>query len=221
VSITCIDRNNRGFTLAELLIAIVIFSLVVSMTYAAFNTTFRVIEDASSNSKYAERARITLSRITEDLESLYIGEKVIFEGKENFYGEMRGDSLSFTSRAHLIFHKDAEPAGYATISYSVEESADQEGLRLFRRDLAYLPGQQDEEEKGFLLCDGLQEVSFTYIDDNGAEQENWDAELRKENEEKEIPRAVQVKISFPDENKEGESMSVSTLIALLQTNASD
>lgn len=212
-----IHRNSRGFTLAELLIAMLIFSLVVSMTYAAFSTTFRIIEDASSSSKYAERARVTLARVFEDLESLYFAENGIFAGKETFHGELRGDFLSFTSRAHLIFHKDGAPAGYATISYSVEESADQEGLNLYRRDVAYLPGQQDEEEQGFLLCDDLREVAFTYIDENGAEQENWDSELKKESEDPEIPRAVKVKISFPDQKNEGELVSISTLIAIPQS----
>jgi prepilin-type N-terminal cleavage/methylation domain-containing protein len=209
-------RNNKGFTLAELLIAMLIFSFVVSMTYAAFSTTFRVIEEASSSSQYAERARITLGRLTEDLESLYFAEKGIFEGKETFHGELRGDSLSFTSRAHLLFHKDGPPAGYATISYSVEEAAGQEGLRLFRRDEAYLPGQENDEEPGFLLCDDLREVAFTYIDENGAEQENWDSELKKESDASEIPRAVKVKISFPDEKNEGELYSISTLVAIPQ-----
>jgi prepilin-type N-terminal cleavage/methylation domain-containing protein len=209
-------RNDNGFTLPELLIAMLIFSFVVSMTYAAFSTTFRVIEEASSSSQYAERARITLGRVAEDLESLYFAEKGVFEGKETFHGELRGDSLSFTSRAHLVFHKDGAPAGYATISYSVEESADQEGLRLFRRDVAYLPGQENEEEQGFLLCDDLREVAFTYIDENGAEQENWDSELKKESEASEIPRAVKVKISFPDEKNEDELFSISTLVAIPQ-----
>jgi prepilin-type N-terminal cleavage/methylation domain-containing protein len=209
-------RNNKGFTLAELLIAMLIFSFVVSMTYAAFSTTFRVIEEASSSSQYAERARITLGRLTEDLESLYFAEKGIFEGKETFHGELRGDSLSFTSRAHLLFHKDGPPAGYATISYSVEASGGQEGLRLFRHDEAYLPGQENDEEQGFLLCDNLREVAYTYIDENGAEQENWDSELKKESDASEIPRAVKVKISFPDEKNEGELYSISTLIAIPQ-----
>ena len=216
MSLFLMKRNDTGFTLAELLIAILIFSFVVSMTYAAFSTTFRVIEEANSSSQYAERARITLGRVAEDLESLYFADKGAFEGKETFHGELRGDSLSFTSRAHLVFHKDGAPTGYATISYSVEESADKEGMRLFRRDVAYLPGQENEDEEGFLLCDDLREVAFTYIDENGAEQENWDSELKKESEASEIPRAVKVKISFPDEKKEDELFSISTLVAIPQ-----
>lgn len=209
-------RYSKGFTLAELLIAMLIFSLVVSMTYAAFTSTFQVIKGAGSASKYAERARITLDRIAEDLESLYFGENGIFEGKETFHAELRGDSLSFTSRAHLLFHKDATPAGYATISYTVEESADEKGLKLFRRDVAFLPGSQSEEEHGFLLSDNLQEVAFTYIDENGGEQENWDSELKKEGEAVEIPRAVKIKISFPQENNEDGMVLISTLVALPQ-----
>ncbi len=214
MSLLKILRNSKGFTLAEMLIAMVIFSIVVSMTYAAFSTTFRVIEDARAGSKYGERVRIALERVTEDLESLYFSENGIFEGKETFHGDFRGDTLSFTSTAHLVFHKDAPPAGYATISYSVEESTDYNGLRLFRRDLAYLPGQQNEEEKGFLLCDDLREVAFTYIDENGNEQENWDSESKKESKAEEIPRAVKVKMSFPDQKNEGELFSISTLVAI-------
>ncbi len=206
--------NNSGFTLAELLIAMLIFSLVVSMTYAAFTATFRVIDRAGSASEYAERARITLERIVEDLESLHFGENGIFEGKETIYGELRGDSLSFTSRAHLLFHKEADPAGYATISYNVVEDEGNNELRLYRSDTPFLPGGREEEDGGFLLCDELLEVAFTYIDENGDERDNWDSILEKENESVPFPTAVRVKIVFPHEEKEDGTLSLSTLVAI-------
>lgn len=209
-------RHHSGFTLAELLIAILILSMVISLTYAAFNATFRVVENAESSSAYGERVRVAMQRITEDLESLHVGEGALFTGEQNSYGEWRGDSLRFTSRAHLLFHKDSDPAGYGNIFYTVEEDGSGEGLLLYRQDTAYLPGDQVEEGRGFLLCDGLREVAFSYLDGSGGEFESWDSGLREEGGEDLYPVAVRITLGFAQQNEEDGILRFSTLVAIPQ-----
>ena len=61
--------NSRGFTLFELLVAIVIFALVVSTIYASATGSFRVVGETESRAEIYRMARIAMERMLEDLES--------------------------------------------------------------------------------------------------------------------------------------------------------
>jgi prepilin-type N-terminal cleavage/methylation domain-containing protein len=211
-------QRCHGFTLAELLIAILILSLVLSLTYAAFNTTFTSVDSGDASSRFGERARITLERISEDLQSFYGGENGFFQGESESFAMGRADLLSFTSRAHLRFNREQQARGVTAITYTVEEVGDSGELRLYRNDAPVLPGVEAEEEKGFLLCEGLREMAFTYVDEEGGEFDRWDSSLAEEDEEVEYPRLVRIKIGFfsaeTDEEDSEENVYFSTAIAL-------
>lgn len=211
-----LEKKPDGFTLAELLIAIVIFSAVIGMVYTSYNITFKVINNADAHSLYGERARITLERFTEDLESYYAGKGGFIKGETIRFGEFRGDKLSFTSRSHLIFNKDEPARGYATIVYSVEEDEESGQLKLYRADIPYLPGVGiDDDEKGFLLCDGLREVAFTYLDKDGDEDDSWEGNERSAEGVVIPPNVVQLRIGFADEKSEDGTIYFSTGVAVL------
>lgn len=217
-----LNIGRQGFTLAELLIAIVIFSVVISLTYAAYNTTFKVISNGDESSRYGERARVTLERFARDMDSFYQGSSAEFIGETSTFGRYRGDTLRFTSRAHLMFNKDDVPRGYALIVYTVAQDEDSEDLRLYRADVPALPGADpDEEERGFLLCDGLREVIFTYIDRDGNETETWSAADRQGSgrNESALPAVAKLKIGFAAEGSEDVEDSLiyySTAVAIAQ-----
>jgi general secretion pathway protein J len=202
----CLANRNRnhGFTLLELILAISIFAIVVSMVYGAYNLTFKVIDNSQTHARYGSRARVTLERFTEDLESFHMGSNGFLNGESGTVGEFRADSLSFTSTSHLVFDKNELPVGYATISYSVEEHEETGLLSLYRADVGFRPGVEAGEEKGFLLCDGLREVSLTYFDEKGDEVESWESDQRKTSGNTPIPVMVQLRIGFAGDEAEDE-----------------
>jgi general secretion pathway protein J len=65
--------NQRGFTLVEILISIVIFAVVLTTIYASYAGSFRVIDETESQAEIYGMARVAMERISEDLESVYIG----------------------------------------------------------------------------------------------------------------------------------------------------
>ena len=169
--------EQGGFTLLELLMAVFIFAIVISSVYGAYRSTFRITNSTESLAEFGNMGRIALERIGGDLESLYRGAGGFLQG-EKIEGEAgRSDQLSFTSTAHLVFSKNEQPAGYAMLRYSTEVDEDSGLLRLYRIDKPYRPGggQEFDEEKGFLLCDSLSAIEYSYLNEDGNENEEWNS----------------------------------------------
>ncbi len=209
----------RGFTLLELLIAMLLFVVVVSLTYGAYNTTFKVMDGASARAQYGERARVTFDRIRDDLSSFYVGSDPTFTGITKSYGDYRGDQLTFSSTAHLSFTKDSLPVGRTTIRYRIVE---EDGLlQLFRVDQVYYPDDSVDIDDltGVLLCDDLKEFSLKYINSDGNSEDSWKIEDDSSDSESSYPLMVEVELVFQDEDKEDQLFSYSTLIALPQETA--
>jgi len=173
---SCDWKNTEGgFTLVELLFAIFIFAIVISSVYGSYSATFRIVHGAESQIKIAHTARFVLERISEDLGSLVIGPDGDLLGEAHDYSGGRGDSLSFVSSAHIALSKKDDLAGNALIQYSTEPDTESGLLNLYRSDSVFMPGidaSADEVEK-HLLCEGLLEISFTYIDEEGRENDEW------------------------------------------------
>lgn len=187
------DHHVQGFTLAEVIIAITIFAVVISMTYGAYSITFKVMNSARDKTRFGERARVTLDRFVEDIESFHKGKTGFLKGASENFGDKRGDTINFTSSAHLVLDIHAVKAGYSIITYSVEEDEETGLLKLYRSDIAYKPGLTGLDEKGFLLCEELSEVKITYFNDDGDEEERWDSTLGGREK---YPSAVQLTIGF-------------------------
>lgn len=167
--------RERGFTLIELLIAVFIFAIVVSSVYGSYRATFNVVHGSESRLKIANSARIVLERLSEDLSSLVTGPGGLFGGEMLELSGNRGDSLSFVSSAHLVLSKTDTLTGQAFIQYQAELDEETGLLDLYRSDMALLPGVDTDSGKvqKHLLCRGLQEVRFTYLDRDGSESEDW------------------------------------------------
>ncbi len=207
----------QGFTLLELLLAIFIFSVVITSVYGAYNITFKVIHNAEFETKVNDRARIAIERITEDLESLYLGTEGMMRGKSQEIDGRRADQLEFTSLSHLSFTKDVSEPGAATLTYSVVSDGSTERLLLYRADSLWRPGGVAAVgEKGVLLCDDLWEFQITYLDVAGNEVKEWDTEASKKeegSEDKVPPALIQVSLRFANASGDDAGTLFQTAVA--------
>jgi general secretion pathway protein J len=174
--------HERGFTLVELLIAIFIFAIVVSVVYGSYRATFHIVHGSEYRLHIANSARIVLERVAEDLGSIVTGPGGVFSGEMHDYSGKRGDSLSFVSNAHLVLRKTDTRSGPVLIRYQVELDEETGLLNLYRSDIVLLPGTEidddddDDDARKHLICRGLQEIQFTYFDQDGNETEEWQVE---------------------------------------------
>jgi general secretion pathway protein J len=199
----------RGFTLLEILIAVLIFASVLSTIFMSYTGTFNILNQTESKASIYRMARIALERMQEDLESAYfLSGKEKSESKENPFGgtpfigkneEIDGrdaDTLSFISRAHVSFNGDEKGTGIAGISYYVRENEKNDGFVLYRSDTPQFETPPDEGTGGLILCEGLFSANFTYHDGNGQSYEKWDS---KGDEHKDkFPVMVGIELSFID-----------------------
>ncbi len=203
------SKENSGFTLMEILIAISIFAVVITTIYTSYTGTFRVVDETESQTEIYRMARIAMERMLEDLESIYIPKRQENpESEENtlhlfqFVGEdreikgMSADSLRFISRAHIKLSGQEQEAGAVEIGYYVKETDEENHLVLYRSDRpmpeAAIP--IDEETDGLVLCEGLASVNFAYYEENGEVRESWDSasdELKDK-----IPKMVSISMEF-------------------------
>jgi general secretion pathway protein J len=221
------SKGYSGFTLLEILIAILIFSTLLTTIYASYTGTFRVIDDTESQAEIYRMARIAMERMLEDLESLYIhngtqqgGSEEEQESSFQFFGEereimgRRADTLRFISSAHIDFTGKDPGFGPTRISYYVKENDDGEDFILYRSDnpLSMETHPFDEESGGLVLCEGLASVVFTYYGEDGQTFTNWD--YMSEVSEKKIPKAVSVTLAFENALNPELPITFTTSVAL-------
>jgi len=203
------SKNSNGFTLAEILIALFIFAVVLTMIYTSYTGAFRVVDETESQAEIYRMARIALERMVEDLESTYIPKSEGNTQKEEnpmqlfqFVGtdqEIEGrhaDTLRFISRAYLNLSEDDEGTGKTEIGYYVKENEAGDGFVLYRSDRPMFDkGFPIEEDfDGLVLCDGLESVNFTYYEAKDEPLESWDS-TSDENKDM-IPRMISILLEF-------------------------
>lgn len=190
-----------GFTLIEILVAVFILAIVLTTVYTSYTGTLRIVSETGYGDEIYGMARITMKRLTEDLQALsHYKASFTFVSRTGEGGEDAFPRMSFLSSAHLRFDGENSP-GIAMISYFVKNDGDSDGYALMRKDVLY-KGTTDETESregGFMLCDRLAALSYTFYDKKGSRYDTWDSdsEIHKQG----APSMVAIRLDFvnPDD----------------------
>ena len=212
---------SRGFTLLEILIALFIFTVVVTTIFGSYNFIFSSTDAFDSGISVYESARNCLNRMTFDLQAVYVTFPPAYTPPEpdaspdtyRFSGEMDtvgGTSFSrirFTSLAHVAFEKKQQE-GIAEIVYYVQPGDN--GTFILRRSDTLYP-YKPFQEKGTdpVLCENLKSLKFTYYDAEGADADHWDSD--SDDFKYATPRAVGIQLELGNGSF---SQQFATLIAL-------
>jgi prepilin-type N-terminal cleavage/methylation domain-containing protein len=184
-------RAADGFTLIEILIAILILGVVLSTVYAAYTGTFRM----------------TMHRMIQDFNntSPYRG-KFEFYAKRTEFGNKIFPRLLFTSTVNLDLGGQKSPAGISTIEYVVEEDREQKGFVLMRAETIHR-GQEADEQKGFKtvgfpLCERIHSLNYKFYDLAGREYETWDSRATLETQKGRTPVIIAVELNLVNPDKQ-------------------
>jgi general secretion pathway protein J len=202
--------SGRGFTLLEILVAIFILAIVVSLVLSAFNGIFSNADRINISSDLSEMGNACLDRMAADLTSVHVlfypryKPPDLMEEKPELYrvvGEVRdlgGQTFSwlrFASAAHLPINHDSRE-GIAQIVYYVQETDD--GAFIIRRaDHLYPYPEFKENDTDPVLCEQVRGFKLTYFDGKDREFEKWDSQ--SEDTEYSTPRAIGIRLAIGDE----------------------
>ena len=204
-------RDRRGFTLIEILTAIFILAIVVSLALSAFNGIFSNADHINDSSDLFEMGNACLDRMAADLKAIYVlpypryQQPDIQDEKPDIYqvkGETRNVAgedfawLRFTSMAHLPLNHDARE-GIAQLVYYVQKDAGGQFV-LRRADALYPYPEFEERDTDPVMCEQILGFSLTYYDAKGRELEEWDSQ--SEADEYGTPRRIGIKIALGDKS---------------------
>lgn len=199
----------QGFTLAEVLISIAIFALLVSIIMGSFSGVFSHTEQLAIERGNNAMARSCLMRITTDLGNIYVEKKPFFKPPEateepspyRFVAANPAAAdrtkilLQFSSKAHVDFSTDRRQ-GIAVIRYYLEAMEDglDPAYRLRRGDVLSFPGELPEPANDPVLCENIRALKMAYIDAEGESFDEWDSSSADYNFA--TPRAVRIRLEL-------------------------
>lgn len=183
-------HSGAGFTLLEILIAIFIFSIVVTTIFVSYNSVFTGSATIDRGITGYETAKACLERMIFDLKSVYVTlppryTSPGFDDPEDPY-RINADTINiknndfprlrFASLAHLAVRGKIEE-GIAEVIYYVQDSEDR-GYILRRADSLYPYSPFEEKNSDPILCEGIKTLTFKFYDQEGTEYDLWDSDAK-------------------------------------------
>jgi len=181
-----VRRDQRGFTLLELLLALAMVGALVVIAFSSVRialASWRQGEDRAEAYQHLRGVALTLARSV---------------GSAYPYNAPRGDtptavllfggsgsSLEFVTQAAP--YPPSIPVAFTAVVIELGTTGEQRGLVIRQR---VLPNRNPFTDAVVVFNDPtLTEVSFSYLDESGAWQDSWDVETQKR-----LPRAIRVSV---------------------------
>jgi general secretion pathway protein J len=198
-------KNNirvSGFTLVEIMIAILILGLVLSTVYAAYSSTMKIVHDIEYENHLYKMARTAMNRMIKDLSSLQLASGSFdFHAEKKTLSNREFYSLSFWSASHLAFGENEGEGRPAAIGYYAVEDEGGGSFSLWRSDLS---GGKPSKEKtisgGFVVCQNIDSWSLRFYDSMGREFESWDSSSFSADQKGKAPIAVKIELAMVNLN---------------------
>ncbi len=200
-------RQQRGFTLMEVVIAIGITALMSGMVAVSFSTSVRAKEVVEKDADHYRQLRAATNRMTREIGSAFVSDRYdpkryrdSFDRPTNFVGER--DRLLFSSLAHQRLYADAKESDQMTVEYTVKTSTEKNARGrqdLIRRENPVVQDRMDRGGTEEVLFEGIKKLELSYWD---TDRKEWDDEwdTRRSERKSVLPTRVRITLIAPDEN---------------------
>ena len=203
--------RSKGFTLIEILIAMFVFSLVVSMVFISFREiAFSAGIVNKSNDDY-EMAYGCFEIMRRDLASVYVSQKPAyvkpetdsdpdpcrFTGGKDHVAGSAFPRIRFTSRSHLPVNRDSRK-GVAEIVYYTDESDDY-GTILRRSDRVYFDEEFVKRKTHPVVLRKINAMAVTYYDEEGNAHEEWNSDSEEYGYAS--PSVIKIRVEIVDDER--------------------
>jgi len=215
------NEGKSGFTLLEMVITLTILGFVLLIIFGAFRLGISAWDKGESSREEYQKVRAVLQVVSRQLKSI-VPYRVKTEMAEGDYLAFEGGarSLKFVSTLSM---RAMQPEGFVYAIYEFRDGGDRNGSlvvyeqRVLIRKNFFEEGPR--EELGVPLIEGISDIQFEYYREEDPlknRQEGW-VEAWSAKEEKELPRAIRMTVTYRNRKNEQEETSL-TLLASVSAN---
>lgn len=189
-------RLRGGFTLVEILIAILILSLVMTTIYVSYTGTLKTARQLEEEGDIYKMARVSMDRLIKDLSSLQKSSgSFTLNAEKQKLGKQEFHSIAFWSASHLAFGGHESEDRPAMIQYDVREDGNGGGMSLWRSDVSSAtPDETKISDSGFVICKKIDTFRLTFYDASGTETDSWSASSVQGQEKSKVPRIIKIEL---------------------------
>ena len=167
----------RGFTLIEVMIAILLLGMMSVLIMASINSSSHAKDDVEHLSQRFQEARQAIARMSREISMAYLSKNMSaseppyitqFKGKKN--------SLFFSALGHVVQQKDAKESDEQVLGFYLAN--DKEGRQsLMRRVHPNLNVDVEKGGRAQVLCTNVTALEFSYFDNRLKKwEESWIAD---------------------------------------------
>lgn len=189
--------RRGGFTIIEVLVAIVITSVVAGVLYGSYLGSLRIIHGSHKGIEQLNMARHILGRISADLGSAFLRgyrEYLVFVGVDGGDEEFGADTVTCIVAGHARSERDAAESELCEVSYFLEQGPEDE-IYVVRREDPTLDQDPFSGGEMQVVGEGVRSLDFEYYDGESW-MGSWDSR-----EGNVLPLATRITVTLRSEEK--------------------
>jgi len=200
-------NNNEGFSLLEIIVALALASIILTLTSAAYKSILTTIIDFSGHAEFYENINLALAKIDKDLSNVYYNrdnKNIFFIGNQ----EEENSKINFVTINHKNFNilgnmNLANPkSDIGEIGYFLEDDPEASEVKLLmRREERHYDENPEEGGENNLLLENVVSLKFEYKEGN-----SWNSFWDSTNTHR-FPKAVKTTLIIKNYNGHEETFS--------------
>jgi general secretion pathway protein J len=207
-------RRLRGFTLVELLVAIVVLSLISLLIYSSFASMRRTREGLERVDDRYREGRLAMARMVREIQSAYISlhapiNTALLVQKTAFIGTTGtpADRLDFNSFSNRRLDKNSHVSDQCELSYFGSQNPDQPGVTdLARRISTKLDTDPKKGGRVEVLATDIDLFDLQYLDPmSGNWVDTWDTTQSATGQPARLPLQVKIVLVMNGGSRQGYS----------------
>ncbi|MCE9577653.1 MAG: prepilin-type N-terminal cleavage/methylation domain-containing protein [Deltaproteobacteria bacterium] len=215
-------RRQAGMTLIEILIAVAILALMMTLAWKTTRNTFDAKTHYEAIEDRNHELRVAMARVVSDIEAAYLSgneDPNATDRRTLFVGKSGGvvPELRFSSLGHTPLWADANESEQTLISYSAlsdrKDSGKTNWVRRESRRLSNKSWKQEPADTDILVHD-VEKVTFDYWNWEKQEwQDHWDS-TASDAERNHLPIRVRITVTFRNARDEEVKLTTQARIRL-------